>query len=563
MSENHSAPRRRSRRSEQAQHLYTARAAYPVQEEDAWQPESLPGYEPEAVQAAAAQPQWDGYAANEETYDGYTPNEETYAGYTPNEPETLPDYAAYYSREGASAQEDAQPAFAPPPKMDYYGYESQIQTEAPQEDYLPNNVYRPRQATWADEAREEVLAQSDLGYQVSEDALPERKRRKLRHTLRNLLVTLILLALIGGAAYFFREPIMAWLQQEEILPTPTPEVFEVVVTPEPIKAYDAAQPSDIADGTQTAITNISAGVRMENFIVTENSVVTRSRRADGSYDFYLFTAADGRLLCYFEGLGPYDMIPQEGGSLYVAQEPYLVGANGSALIRTSDLEAALGEEVKLHPLYRGWAVVESLEDGSANYISTAGQVLSTLWFSRTFPFTGEHTVAYVDTGATADPNQRYLLYVLGADGMMSRWLATDDMLDVTASACSMAYMNNGDLYQLPDTSAPILNTPEVRAYLDCDALVVKDAQTGKYGLFVRGEQHYDFAYDSIQPVESDIVWAEKTLRGEGGSFTVLAVAEESYPLPLSHSFVLEKNGQREYVALSTESSYPIRLDGEF
>lgn len=556
MSENRPAPRRRSRRSEQAQHLYTARAAYPVDEQPAWEPESLPGYEPEDAQAEPVQPQkeWDGYAPNEESWDGYTPNE----------PEVLPEYAAYYSREGASYDDDAQPAFAPPPKMDYYGYESQIQLDQPaMEDAGPSNVYRPRQATWADEAREEVLAESGLGYQVSEDALPERKRRKRRHTLRNLLIVLLVLALLGGAAYYFRDPITQWLQQEEIIPEPTEEPFEVVVTPEPIKAYNAAQPVEMADGTHGAIRDISSGLAMESFIVTDNNVVTRHLRQNGAYDFYLFTAAEGRLLSYFEGLGPYDMIPQEGGSFYVAQEPYLVAQNGSALIRTTSLEETLGEEMLLHPLYNGWSVIESKEDGSANYISTAGQMLSTLWFSRTFPFTGDHTVAYVDTGATADPDQRYLLYVLGADGMMSRWLATPDMQDVTASACGMAYMQNGDLYHLPDTSAPILRTPEVRAYLDCDALVVKDAQSGKYGLFVHGEQHYDFAYDAIRPVESDIIWAEETLTGEGGSFTVLAVAQHSYPLPLSHSFVLEKNGQREYVALSTESSYPIHLDGEF
>ena len=555
MSEHPSAPRRRSRRSEQAQHLYTARAAYPLEEQDEWAPESLPGYEPEPETPLPYE--------EPTAWSGYAPNEETYVGYTPNEPEALPQYAAYYSREGAGADESAQPAFAPPPKMDFYGYESQIQMDEPAEEHAPSNVYRPRQVTWADEAREEVLAESELGYQVREEEHPKRKRRKRRHMLRNVLIFLLALLLLGAAALYFWQPVMEWLQQEEILPEPTEEPFEVVVTPEPIKPYDAAQPSEIADATQTAIADLSGSVQMENAIVTDNSIVTRHLRPNGKYDFYLFTAAEGRLLCYFEGLGPYDMIAQEGGSFYVAQEPYLIAQNGSTLIKTASLEETLGEEMLLHPLYHGWSVIESKTDGSANYINTAGQLLSTLWFSRTFPFTGDCTVAYVDTGATADPDQRYLLYVLGTDGMMSRWLATPDMQDVTAAACGMAYMQNGDLYQLPDTSAPILNTPEVRAYLDCDALVVRDAQSGKYGLFVRGEQHYDFVYDSIRPVDSDIQWAEKTLSSEGGRFTVLAVSEQSYPLPLSHSFVLERGEQREYVALSTESSYPIRLDGEF
>ena len=129
--------------------------------------------------------------------------------------------------------------------------------------------------------------------------------------------------------------------------------------------------------------------------------------------------------------------------------------------------------------------------------------------------------------------------------------------------CGMAYMSDGSLYQLPDTSSPILNSPEIIAYLDCDAMVVRDAESGKYGLFVHGEQHYDFAYDSIHPLESDIEWAEKTLGSGGNVMTLKAVSGASYPQPLSHSFVLERDGASEYVALSTTTSYPIRMDGEF
>ena len=111
----------------------------------------------------------------------------------------------------------------------------------------------------------------------------------------------------------------------------------------------------------------------------------------------------------------------------------------------------------------------------------------------------------------------------------------------------------------PVESAPS-PTPQAEHYY---ALVVKDAQTGKYGLFVAGEQHYDFIYDSIRPVECDIEWAEKVISGPGGTFTVHAVTGATYPQPLSHSFVLERDGQFEYVALSTQSCYPIRLEGEF
>ena len=554
MTQRPSAPRRRSRVSEQAQHLYMSRGGYSMEEAPCEEQSSLhlsqthDDYEP-------MQPSYDAYAANEEAY-----------AEEPVQP--VPDYAAYYSREGVAAEESQGPAFAAPVHLNYYGYESQmdVQEEAVEEEPLASNVYRPRKATWADEARQEALAQSELGYQVRADEAPVRKKRKKkkrRHTLRNILVALAALSVLAAATFILWQPVMEWLKEEEILPTATEEPFRAVVTPEPIKAYDAAPIAEMADATEDAIRQLSGSLKMEPHIVTDAHVVTRNQRADGSYDFYLFTAPQGRLLCYFEGLGPQDMIPLEGGAFYVNQAPYLIAPSGSALIRTASIEAAIGESMRLHPLYHGWAVVESEEDGSANYISQSGQVLSTLWFSRTFPFTGEYTLAYVDTGSTADEDQRYLLYVLGTDGTMSRWLATAHMEDVVAAACGMAYMANGDLYALPDTSAPVLNSPHIDAYLDCDAMVVQDGKNGKYGLLVHGEKHYDFVYDAIRPVESDITWGEKTLSASGAAFTVHAVEGESYPQPLSHSFVLEKDGQCEYVALSTSSSYPIRLDGEF
>jgi len=487
-----------------------------------------------------------------------------YAAYAGNDE---PDYSAYYSREGAAQEEMAEPAFAAPVHLSYQGYEEEPwpQEDVQDDSATGSNVYRPRKATWADAERREVLSQSDLGYQVHQDDHPARKRKKKkrRHTVRNLLLALLILAALAAAAFVLYQPVMEWLKKEEILPVPTEEPFVPVVTPQPIRAYEAAPAAEMAPSARKAIRQLSGSLPIEDFIVTDSNIVTRSRRADGTYDFYLYAAPQGRLLAYFEGLGPQDMMVQEGGSFYVAQEPYLVSSSGSALIRTASLEASLDEEVFLHPMQHGWAVVESKEDGSANYISPSGQLISTLWFSRTFPFTGDYTLAYVDTGSTADADQRYLLYVLGTDGTMSRWLSTAHTEDVVAAVCGMAYMRSGDLYRLPDTSAALLNTRKVDAYLDCDALVVQDPRTGKYGLLVHGEQHYDFAYDSIRPVESDIVWAEKTLGGNGASLTVHAVSGAVYPQPLSHSFVLEKEGQREYVALSTASSCPIRLDGEF
>lgn len=545
-----SAPKRRSRVSEQAQHLYMSRGGYSMEEAPYEEESNLPQEQPEiSTTHDDAETASGDYASNEEPYEDTEPH----------------DYAAYYSRDGVAMEESDGPAFAAPIHLNYYGYESQLAaTQEPEEETPTGNVYRPRKATWADEERQDAITQSELGYQVHADEAPVRKKKKKkkkRHTLRNVLLILFLLAVLAVAVLVLWEPIMEWLHEEEILPIATEEPFQAVVTPNPVKAYNAAAAVEMADTTTQAIRQLSGTLEMEPHIITDSHVVMRNRRSDGSYDFYLFTAPEGRLLCYFEGLGPQDMIPLEDGGFYVAQAPYLISPNGSALISTASMEAALGESMRLHPLYHGWAAVESEED--ANYINQSGQVLSTLWFSRTFPFTGEYTLAYVDTGSTVDADQRYLLYVLGVDGTMSRWLATAHMEDAVAAAGGMAYMANGDLYALPDTSAPVLNSPCIDAYLDCDAMVVQDGQTGKYGLLVHGEQHYDLVYDDIRPVESDITWGQRTLSAPGATFTVHAVEGESYPQPLSHSFVLEKDGQREYVALSTSSSYPIRLDGEF
>ncbi len=554
--------RRRSRLNRTEHHLYTARLAdevsYLPNEEENGETVYLPNdeqtfYTPNEDETADA-----AYQPNEENY---TPNEpeDEYAAYAPNEP----DYTAYYSREAARQEAAAEPAFAPPPSMQQYAFDVPEWEEAdePEEtEPAANNVYRPRTVTWAEEDRDEAIAESGLGYQVQEDEHAEPVRRK--HTLRNCLIVLLALALIGGAAWWMRDEIMALLGAEDASPAAVQETLMAVVTPEPIKPYDAAPAAQVAVTARNTIARLSGDTSMETYLVTENSVVTRSRRADGSYDFYLF-ASDGRLLCYFEALDAQDMMPQDFGGFYVRQAPWLVEANGSGLIRTSDVEAAIGESVFLHPMYRGWAVVESEADGHANYVNADGQLMSSLWFSRTFPFTGEYTLAYVDTGSTAAGDDRYLLYMLGTDGSMTRWLSAGDMEDAVAAVCGMAYMKDGQLYHLPDTAAAIASSPEVIAYPDCGALVVKDPSSGRYGLFVNGEQHYAYAYDAIHPLPSELTWMETSLGTENAQLIIRTVAAENYPLPLSHSFVLEKDGQQEHVALSTQSSYPIRLDGEF
>lgn len=580
--------RRRSRLNRNEQHLYTARATDEAVQADPQPQGPQRAYMPNDYETEESvytpneyEPAEPAYSPNEyePVQAAYTPNEHApdETAYLPNEPEAayaewqeeLPpmpeapqvDYAVYYSREGAEQAGEIEPAFAPPPSMQQYGYEPEewADEELPEEnEYAGSNVYRPRQVTWAEDERDDAIAQSELGYQVQEDVRSERKKRR---ALSRALIAVLVLALLGGAAWFLRDSIGQLLGLEIPGAEPTQEPLTAFITPEPVKAYDAAPAASVADTARSTIVRLSGTLAMENHIVTDNHIVTRSRREDGSSDFYLFTA-EGRLLCYFEGLGEQDMIAQEHG-FYVNQAPWLVSPDGSALIRTSDIEAALNESVFLHPMYRGWAVVESEADGHANFVNAEGQLMSSLWFSRVFPFTGDYTLAYVDTGSTAGADDRYLLYVIGQDGGMTRWLSAGHMEDVAAAVCGMACMSDGTLYRLPDTATPLLQSPEIIAYPDCDAMVIRDPASGQYGLFVHGEQHYDYAYDSIRPLESELVWTQKTMSGEAVSLTIKAVSGEAYPLLLSHSFVLEKDGQSEYVALSTQSSYPIRLDGEF
>ncbi len=546
MSENHSGMRRRARRVERARNFSAIREPLASDEN-----ESFLDLTDEEGRFQKAD-----FESNERFEDGYASNETVEEMPTSSHEEGTVDFSAYYRRQSAEGDETAEPSFAPPPKLNYLIDRQEEPKESEETEARWRNIYRPREATWAETARHDVLDAEGIAYQVREETSKRRGRGKLRAAL----IVVAILVTLCAAGWLLREPLADLIAQMTGTSEPTEAPFEAITTPEPVKAYDAAPAAELAESARSAIGELSGTLNMEAYIVTDSHVVARNLRPDGLYDFYLFTA-EGRLLCYFDSLGALDMIPQEDGVFYVKQSPWLVASNGTALIRTTEMEATEG--MMLHPLYRGWSVIEDEKNGSANYINTGGQMISTLWFSKTFPFTGSYTAAYVDTGATADSDQRYLLYVLGEDGTMSRWLATADMDDAVAVALGMAYMRTGEVYRLPDTASVLTTTDHIDAYLDCDAMVVRDPQSGKYGLFVHGEQHYDFVYDSIAPVVSDITWAERTLSGEGGDFVVHAVEGASYPQPLAYSFALEKDGQCEYVALSTQSSYPIRLDGEF
>lgn len=554
MMENQSAPRSRSRRRADIQRLYAARDIEPVQDKHQ---ESAPvdwaGYTPNEDEPFR-RPAQESYMSNEEEppaqdWTGYQPNEEEAEIPSPEPPE---DFSAYY-RPGGSEEAEALsgPSFAPATGSNLYAYASAMRPEETADmGDTEGNVYHPREAFWAQEDWEEP--EEGPAYQVQADAAPAKKRRRRRRLRRGLMVVLIVALL--AAVLLLWQPLMTLLADEP--QTTADPSLTAAPTAEPVSAYKASQGEQISPAARNAISQLSGTLAMEPVLVTSANIVTRSPGANGLYDFYLFTA-EGRLLCYFEGLKADGISPQPDGSFYVAQSPWLVAADGSDLIRVSQLESHLGGELKMDPVQHGWAMVCNQANGSLNYINTDVQLLSPLWFSRAYPFTGAYTAAYADTGSDSD--QRYLLYVMGEDGTMNRWMSAPDMEDLIGSACGMAYLSDGSLYALPDTQAPAARTRQADAYPDCGAVAVQDPDTGLYGLFVDGRRLYDCLYDSISPVESDLSWNSVTMGAGEKSMTIHAVTGV-YPQPLAYSFALEKDGTVEYVSLSAQSDCPVRLD---
>lgn len=554
MTDHQPAPKRRSRRRAEMQHLYTARdIASEQQEMQETAPAEWASYTPNEEEIFR-RPARTEYPPNEEEtapvqdWTGYQPNEEE-----PEKQEPQEDLSAYYRPNGMDQGDYEGPSFAPASGSNLYAYASAMRQEEDVHPGAEGNVYHPRAADWAQEEWQEPPLEEGLAYQVQSDQAPARKRRRKRW-LRRVLVLLLIAALLA-ALWLLRGPLMELFgAAPQLMETPIPTA---VPTAEPVSAYKASQGAEISSPARNAISELSGTLEMEPVIVTGANIVTRSLGANGLYDFYLFTA-EGRLLCYFEGLEADGVSPQPDGSFYVGQSPWLVASDGSALLRLTQLENQLGGELVLSPMQHGWAMVQNSANGSDNYINQDIQLLSPLWFSRAYPFTGAYTVGYVDTGSDSD--QRYLLYVMGEDGSLTRWLSAPDMTGLIGSACGMAYLQDGSLYALPDTVTPAAQTDDVAAYPDCGAVVVRDGDTGLYGLFVEGRRLYDCQYDRIAPVESDLSWHQVSLGDGAGQMTVSAVAGATYPQPLAYSFALEKDGTVEYVSLSAQSDCPVRLD---
>ncbi len=462
------------------------------------------------------------------------------------------------SAQGEEGLEEAREnaAFAPPLRFETPHAILDPFVDMPMPDAQKRNVYQPRQVTWAATGRMDTAALREQ-YRVEETRdKPRKSLRRKKRARRRAIAVVCVLAALGIGAYVGKD----WIIQQIALLTGAEQVNTAShdtnsLSVAQVKGYDAAPETHISAKAQTGIAAVSGTIPMENVAVTTSNVVVRSPCGAGMFDYYLFAAADGRLLGYYEGLGAADFIVQPNDTFYVRQAPYLLDNQGKALVNTSVYQQNVGSGAVLGPLEHGWAILRDQTGAKANYINAEGTLLSALWFCRAIPFWDENTLAYVDTGNMAKPEERYALYKLSADGTMERWQYAANTTGVVDAACDVALMDNGDLVRLSDLSV-LCQASEVTAYLDCGAAVVRDRDTGKYGLFVGGEQHYDFVYDRIAPMQCDIQWEQSVQ----GAFVRSAVVNAAYPQPLSHYFVLEKEGGQEQVALSTRSCCPVLMN---
>jgi hypothetical protein len=219
-----------------------------------------------------------------------------------------------------------------------------------------------QEASWAQEERQTMLTGEDAdGYQVKteERQKPAKRRRKKRLLKRTLLVLAAVLLLAAGAVLYLSQ------QKPQTTPTVADSIPFATPTPQPIKGYNAAPALTVSHRTNQAIEDISGPVEMATCAVTENNVLTRSMRADGLYDYYLF-ASDGRLLGYFDALTATGMHPVSGGGFYVDMEPWLVDEEGHAMLPLEGLEASMGSPLTLRPPMHGWAGIRTA-DGESNY----------------------------------------------------------------------------------------------------------------------------------------------------------------------------------------------------
>ena len=466
-----------------------------------------------------------------------------------------------YARPAAGTPDgvsDLSARFAPPLKFEL---PRATNTEPRDFAYEPSqaepNVYRTRQPAMRDSAGLGFDPTPRDAYRVEQDNASPRRRRR---ALKRLLAAMLIVAVIGGAAYLNRGWILE--QLKPLLGEKAVESVNQVVNPSlngaqsKTAAYDPAPVLQVSDQAKKGINAVAGGIGLEPYAVTNSNVIARVQTGENLYDYYLFAAGNGQLLGYYEGLMQNGFLVCANDVFYVAQSPYLIDSQGLPLIDASRYQQSVGADAVLGPMINGWSIISNAGRTAFNYINADGNMLSTLWFAKAYPFTGSSTLAYVDTGNVTDPEERFALYELNRTGGMTMWRHAANMDDVLGCASNVAIMSTGELIRLDGSQTVLCTADDVSAYVDCGAIVARDPATGKYGLFVNGEQHYDFAYDNIGPVASDIQWA----RAENGLYKQYTVIGLAYPLPLSHYFALQKGEEQEMVALSTGSVYPLLLN---
>ena len=441
--------------------------------------------------------------------------------------------------------------FAPPVKFDSF-------TAPPPESDLPPaapNVYRTRRNVDA-----VTQSQQAANYSVEPDAAALQARRRRKRMLIRVAVILSVVIVLGIAAYLGRNWVFTQLKNifgEKAVESVQQSVDRTSGTEDAqLTGYDPAPALTVGDKAKKGINAVAGQLGLKAYAVTDTNIIARVANGTDTYDYYLFAASDGKLLGYYEGLPENGFLVCPNNIFYVAVSPYLINAQGRALIDTSRYSQTLGNQPVLGPMINGWALISDAAGTTYNYINADGNALSPLWFSKAFPFTADSTLAYVDTGNVTDPEDRYTLYEMTRSGVMKMWKHAADMSEVLGCANGIACLSDGRLILLDGRQTELTQTDDVSVYADCGAMVVRDPQTGKYGLFVNGARHYDSVYDSIAPVETpDIQWHME----ENGLYRQYTVTGMAYPLPLSHYFVLTKGDSEEMVALSTASVYPLLM----
>lgn len=469
-------------------------------------------------------------------------------------------YARYQQEQVLTSESlvEEENRFARPIRPVYPEYAVQPE-EVAADPYGQANYYQVQQPAWAGNTeRTGALSARYPAYRIEEEesfSLEEGPKRK-KHMGWWVLAAGIVLVAAVALIYVNRDTVMA--RVNELLGRQQEQPFlqtQGAIPSTQLQGYDAAPAVMVSAKAQTEIAAVCGTLPLESAAVTQTNVIGRVPMGEGLYDYYLFAAGSGALLGYYEGLPENGFMVLPNDTFYVAQPPYLLDSKGAPLVDASAYEQYTGPNPVIGPMQNGWAIISDAAGQTMNYMNAKGELLSRLWFCRAFPFTGEMTVAYMDTGNLAKPEERYVLYVLSSDGSSEIWRngATTD--DITGSACGLVGFGNGDVYALKERALPLCTSDDVTLYVDCGAMIVKDRQSGKYALYVNGEQHYDYAYDRIAPVKCDIRWAQS---GQPG-FVTYAVTNAAYPQPLSHYFRLEKEDGEEMVALSTASVYPVGL----